>query len=157
MLFEPLFKWQVARRETLSKDDADASKANDNQGHSSNLSEERGEYSGNLSSDQVPTLAIHDKSVAESTLMISALTQGAGSEQLGEQGHKAGLDEVLRNGELGSPISKRKDVVSGKVEGKGNAVHKMNTLFSFGTRNQDDNLQKVRLFTPFNSSHILLH
>ncbi|XP_048492312.1 MAP3K epsilon protein kinase 1 isoform X2 [Beta vulgaris subsp. vulgaris] len=134
---------EVARRETLSKDDADASKANDNQGHSSNLSEERGEYSGNLSSDQVPTLAIHDKSVAESTLMISALTQGAGSEQLGEQGHKAGLDEVLRNGELGSPKSKRKDVVSGKVEGKGNAVHKMNTLFSFGTRNQDDNLQKA--------------
>ncbi|KNA04803.1 hypothetical protein SOVF_196330 [Spinacia oleracea] len=129
---------EVARRETLLTD-ADTSTADDNQG----LSEEVSGFCDDLSADQVPTLAIHEKSVAKSTSMISARIQGAGSEQISEQGHTIDPDEVLTNGEAASPKSKRKDGVSGKVDGKGSAVHKMNSLFSFGTRNQDENLQKV--------------
>lgn len=137
---ESQFVDEGARRETLLKDDADASEADNDEG----LSEERGGYCGDIPADQVPTLAIHEKPAVESfSSIISVSTQGAGSEQLSEQGHKVDHDDVLAKGELGSPKAEQKDAVSGKVEGKGNTVHKMNSLFSFGTRNQDENLHKA--------------
>ncbi|XP_057527057.1 MAP3K epsilon protein kinase 1-like isoform X2 [Amaranthus tricolor] len=70
-------------------------------------------------------------------------TQGSRSGKLSEQEHKSEHEEVLANGDLASPKSKRKDALSGTGDGKEDAVHKMNNLFSFGTRNQDKNLLKV--------------
>ena len=129
----------------MSKDDVDASKANDDRDPSNNLAEERIENLGEIPSEQVLTLAIHGKPSIESA---SAYIEGIpGGDQRGEQGHKVDHDGLLINGELGSPKSKKKDAVTGKVEGKGTSVLKMNSLFSFGSRSQDENLQKVRLFT----------
>ncbi|KAL9229944.1 hypothetical protein vseg_005355 [Gypsophila vaccaria] len=85
----------------------------DDRGPSSNLSEERAEISGNIPPDQ-----------------------------FSEPGHKIGHDELLTNGEAGSHNSKEKDI-SGKVEGKSSAVHKVNSLFSFGSRSHDENIQKA--------------
>ncbi|XP_057528086.1 MAP3K epsilon protein kinase 1-like isoform X1 [Amaranthus tricolor] len=135
---------EVAKRETLLKDDTDASKAENDQGSSCDPSEERIGYSGDLMADQVPTLAIHEISPVESTsIMISAHTQRSGSEHLSDQGHKNDCEEALENGELGSPKSRTKDAAAGKVQGKGSTVHKMNSLFSFGMRNQDENVLKA--------------
>ena len=147
-LFEQVFlEWQVARRETLLPNDDDASKADNDLGHNCNLSEERAGYSGDLLADQATTLAIHEKPPAESSFfMLSSQTQGSRSGKLSEQEHKSEHEEVLANGDLASPKSKRKDALSGTGDGKEDAVHKMNNLFSFGTRNQDKNLLKVRLF-----------
>lgn len=133
---------EVSRRESLSKDDVDVSKADDERDPGNNLAEERIENSGEISSEQVLTLAIHEKpSIIESA---SAHIEGIpGGDQLIEQGHKVDHDELLIEGRLGSPKSKKKDAVTGKVEGKGTSVLKMNSLFSFGSRIQDENLQKV--------------
>lgn len=132
---------EVSRRESLSKDDVDVSKADDERDPGNNLAEERIENSGEISSEQVLTLAIHEKPSIESA---SAHIEGIpGGDQLIEQGHKVDHDELLIEGRLGSPKSKKKDAVTGKVEGKGTSVLKMNSLFSFGSRIQDENLQKV--------------
>ena len=129
----------------MSKDDVDVIKADDEHDPGNNLAEERIENSGEISSEQVLTLAIHEKPSIESA---SAHIEGIpGGDQLIEQGHKVDHDELLIEGRLGSPKSKKKDAVTGKVEGKGTSVLKMNSLFTFGSRSQDENRQKVRLFT----------
>ncbi|KAK9691396.1 hypothetical protein RND81_09G194700 [Saponaria officinalis] len=135
----------AAMGENLSRNDGGANKFDDDDRRpSSNLSEERSEFSGSVPPDQVPTLAIHDKVSVESTSVVSARVEGgpASSKQFPEPGHKIGHDELLTNGEAGSLKSKEKDM-SGKVEGKSSAVHKVNSLFSFGARNHDENIQKA--------------
>ncbi|KAH9616809.1 hypothetical protein KSS87_019966, partial [Heliosperma pusillum] len=134
----------AALRETFPSNDDD-NKFDDVDRHpSSDLSEEIAEMSANVPPDQVPTLSIHDKVSIESTSVVSSQTDGvlASSEQFSESGHKMDHVEVLVNGEAGSTKPKEKDV-SGKVEGKSSAVHKVNNLFSFGARSPDENIQKV--------------
>ncbi|XP_074307705.1 MAP3K epsilon protein kinase 1-like isoform X2 [Silene latifolia] len=126
----------AALREALSSDDGDANKFDDvDHGHTIGASEERAEISGSVPSDQVPTLANHDK-------VAQAEDFPASSEQFPEPGHKSYHGEVCTNGEAGSVKSKKKDV-SGEVEGKSSAVQKVSSLFSFGARSHDENLQKV--------------
>ncbi|XP_074273781.1 MAP3K epsilon protein kinase 1-like isoform X2 [Silene latifolia] len=134
----------AALRETFPSNDGDNKFDDVDRQPSSNLSEEIAEMSGNVPPDQVPTLSIHDKVSIESTSAVSSQTDGvlALSEQFSESGHKMDHDEVLVNGEAGSTKPKEKDV-SGKIEGKSSAVHKVNSLFSFGARSHDENIQKV--------------
>ncbi|KAH9622910.1 hypothetical protein KSS87_021027 [Heliosperma pusillum] len=122
-------------RETLSRDDGDANKFDDGDHvHTIDASEEGAEISGNVPSDQVPTLANHDK--------VSQEEDFRASERFPEPGHKNYHGEVCTNGEAGSLKSKKMDV-PGDIEGKSSAVQKVSSLFSFGARSHDENLQKA--------------
>ncbi|KAL8139902.1 hypothetical protein V2J09_005923 [Rumex salicifolius] len=111
-------------------------------GSSSIVNGESVENVNDFHTDQVPTLAIHEKS-----------SNGSGSSQISANGDMASVsskedivnpdkgdqNELLPNGEIGSP--KRKEFASAKHERKASAVQKVNSLFSFGSRGQD--VQKV--------------
>ena len=104
--------------------------------------------SGDVMSQQVSKLSAHEKACLESTpLVASPRSDGvsSGSEQLHEQGQRVEQDEVVVNGDVRSPKSKKKEGLSGKGDGKGSALPKVN-LFSCGPRIYQENIQKVTFF-----------
>lgn len=85
--------------------------------------------------DQVPTLAIHEKSsLQNSSVRLSSDRQRVPSDQADASNH-----EVLVNGEVRSPEPK---VENG---GKESSLYFGSRSFGFGKRNQDDSSQKVEL------------
>jgi hypothetical protein len=116
-------------------------------GHASdaNIIEERAANLDDL--DQVPTFAIHDNSsLPTGSGRQSSNKETATSEatELHEVLHTSDHDEVLMNGNVGSPESRRKSVAE-KNGGKGSSIHVGNRSFGFGQRSQDNGFQKVKL------------
>jgi hypothetical protein len=116
-------------------------------GHASdaNIIEERAANLDDL--DQVPTFAIHDNSsLPTGSGRQSSNKETATSEatELHEVPHTSDHDEVLMNGNVGSPESRRKSVAE-KNGGKGSSIHVGNRSFGFGQRSQDNGFQKVKL------------
>ena len=91
--------------------------------------------------DQVPTLAIHEKSSLQNGSGIISFKELAASEptELDEPPHTSNHDAVLVNGEVRSPELTTKNVSAKQGKGVGYRA------FGFGTRNQDGSFQKVRL------------
>lgn len=99
-------------------------------------------------SDQVPTFAIHEKSSLQAASgQQSSNREVATSEptELHEVPDTSAHGEVLTNGDMGSPESRRK-VVTEKHGGKGSSTHVGNRSLGFGQRSQVNNFQRVRLY-----------
>ncbi|KAK9275389.1 hypothetical protein L1049_022653 [Liquidambar formosana] len=134
------------RKELLSTEEVDISKSDKDHGSDCNIVEERAENpEDGVLSDQVLTLAIHEKSaIRTSSVRLSANGEVAPYPvELHESSHMGDQDEVLMNGEVGSPDSGRKNAVVRKHEGKASSVHADNRSFGFGLKSQDNSLQKA--------------
>ncbi|KAJ4822823.1 MAP3K epsilon protein kinase 1 [Turnera subulata] len=94
-----------------------------------------------LHSDQVPTLAIHEKSSLQPGSFRSSADKEAASSAMPHD-HLHGQDEVLTNGELESPSARKKNI-DRKHGGKGNSTYTESSPFGFATRSQDNGLQKT--------------
>lgn len=98
-----------------------------------------------LSSYQVPTLAILEKSSLQlgSTMENAEKEIDASCEHLAlEHPEKGDHDEALVNGEIGSPESSRRKITTNG--GTGNLKHAENSSFGFGSKSQDS-FKKVKL------------
>ncbi|XP_059633399.1 MAP3K epsilon protein kinase 1-like [Cornus florida] len=114
---------------------ADISKSDVDNDSSCNPVEGRSDNSDGVLSDQVPTLAIHEKS----PLQVSSVTPSANGEvvpslpaELHESLHMRGKDEVLTNGVLAPHESRKGNTVARKHEGKGSSAHVEHSSFDFG-------------------------
>ncbi|XP_022763955.1 MAP3K epsilon protein kinase 1-like isoform X4 [Durio zibethinus] len=138
-----------SRKELLSAEVTDRSKYDHDHDHSAdnNLLEERiNNLDDDLPSDQVPTLAIHEKSSLHSSLGRLPVKNGVddlGSAQLHEMSHQ---DEVMLNGDVGSPESRRKHLEK-RHGGKGSSIDTENKSFGFGPITQDASLHKAVEFS----------
>lgn len=95
-------------------------------------------------SDQVPTLAFHEKSpIHTNSVGLAANNETANSTELHESSHLVSQEKVPVNGELGSPESRRKSIIARKFEGKGSSVHVEDSSFSSVPRSHDLNPQKA--------------
>lgn len=98
-----------------------------------------------LSSCQVPTLAILEKSSLQrgSTMENAEKETDTSCEHLAlEHPEKSDHDEALINGEIGSPELSRRKITKGG--GTGNLKHAENSSFGFGSKSQDS-FKKVKL------------
>ncbi|GMH12499.1 hypothetical protein Nepgr_014340 [Nepenthes gracilis] len=133
----------ASRRDKTLKEVVDAVKSDEDNGPCSRHVEEGEQPSEDIPSDQVPTLAIREKLPIEasSSRVYAHEETGSASAEV-QHGHppKSDPDEVLMNGELGSPDSTKNDAE--EHERKESAIRKVNSLFSFGPRTQDGSLQK---------------
>lgn len=93
-------------------------------------------------SDQVPTLALHELSLKNGSVSVSSNTVVTNSveAELHELPQPSDRDDILANGDVGSPASKTKG------GGKGSSPSYANKSFGFGHRNQDISFQKVGLY-----------
>uniref|UniRef100_A0A5B7A969 non-specific serine/threonine protein kinase n=1 Tax=Davidia involucrata TaxID=16924 RepID=A0A5B7A969_DAVIN len=139
-------KVKGSSKELLSKA-ADIGKSDEDNGTGCNTVEGRADNpEDDVLSDQVPTLAIRKTSLMQSSsVRLSANNEVAPSHpaELHEQSHVGDPDEVLVNGEVGSPESRRKNIVATKVEGKGSSAHVEHSSFGFGPRSQDHSPRKA--------------
>lgn len=110
-----------------------------------------------VSSDQVPTLALNNKSPLQNS--SGGLFSNDGAATLAELhvlSHSGSQEKVLINGELGSPDLRRKTIVARKSEVKESSFHVENgSSSSAAPKSQDCSPQKVKflcflLFTAQN-------
>nr|XP_048319255.1 MAP3K epsilon protein kinase 1-like [Ziziphus jujuba var. spinosa] len=122
------------RKELLSTEAIDMNKSDQDQDSESNLVEERADnVEDDLRLDQVPTLAIHEKSsLQNSSGIISSDGQRVTSGQA-----DANNREVLSNGEVKSPEPMLEN------GGKESSLFVGSKSFGFGKRNQDHSSQKA--------------
>lgn len=95
--------------------------------------------------DEVPTLAIHEKSSLQNgsgRISSNKELAASGPAELDEPPHMTNNEEAPMNGEVKSPELTTKNV-TGKQGGKGNSIHVGFRSFGFGARNQDGAFQKV--------------
>jgi hypothetical protein len=145
MLMTWIFQFQDSRKRELSSEVSDMSTSDRGHASDANIIEERAANLDDL--DQVPTFAIHDNSsLPTGSGRQSSNKETATSEatELHEVPHTSDHDEVLMNGNVGSPESRRKSVAE-KNGGKGSSIHVGNRSFGFGQRSQDNGFQKVKL------------
>ncbi|GAB4844259.1 MAP3K epsilon protein kinase 1 [Ancistrocladus abbreviatus] len=138
-------EWKASRREKSMQEVVDVAKSDEDPDPCSNHVEEV-ENSEDVPADQVPTLAIHEKPSGESGTFRAPCHKDAGpgsSEEHHDPPNELNLDEVLMNGDLGSPTSRKKDAAIEENERKGIAMHKVNSLFSFGPRSREESRQKA--------------
>ncbi|KAL1803617.1 hypothetical protein ACET3Z_032264 [Daucus carota] len=75
-----------------------------------------------ISSDQVPTLTLQEKlPINSSSVKISSNSEAATSTELHEPSESHTREKILPNGDLGSPNSRKKNVVARKTEVKGSS------------------------------------
>lgn len=132
-----------SRKGELSTEVSDMSKSDQDHASDTNNIEERAAHLED--SDQVPTFAIHEKSSLQAASgQQSSNREEATSEptELHELPHTSAHGEVLMNGDMGSPESRRK-VVTEKHGGKGNSTHVGNRSLGFGQRSQVNNFQRA--------------
>ncbi|KAK6931863.1 Protein kinase domain [Dillenia turbinata] len=125
--------------------EVDTSKIDDDHGSNSCLNGERADIPEAILSDQVPTLAIPDKSSIQSNSGRLSPSSNLALSYPGEPDvtpHTGGKSEVLENGDAGSSGSKKKNFQAQNHDGKGGSLHVENNLFGFGTKNQDDSSHK---------------
>lgn len=132
-----------SRKRELSAEVSDMSTSDRDHASDANIIEERAANLEDL--DQVPTFAIRDNSsLPTGSGRQSSNKETATSEptELHEVQHPSDHDEVLMNGNMGSPESRRKSVAE-KHGGKGSSIHVGNRSFGFGQRSQDNSFQKA--------------
>lgn len=132
-----------SRKGELSTEVSDMSKSDQDHASDTNNIEERAAHLED--SDQVPTFAIHEKSSLQAASgQQSSNREVATSEptELHELPHTSAHGEVLMNGDMGSPES-RKKVVTEKHGGKGSSTHVGNRSLGFGQRSQVNNFQRA--------------
>ncbi|OMP05200.1 hypothetical protein COLO4_08995 [Corchorus olitorius] len=131
-----------SRKDLLSADIPDRSKSDHDHSADNNLPQERIDNVDNdLLSDQVPTLAIHEKSSLQSSsgrLSVKNVVAALGP-HVQDISHQ---DEVMMNGDVVSPESKRKHADK-RQGGKGGSIDFESKSFGFGTRTQDAAQQKA--------------
>lgn len=99
-----------------------------------------------VQSDQVPTLAIHEKSSLPTTSGILPANKDVAppsptdSNEVLDMGDQ---DEALMNGKVGSPKSRKNNVLYKKSEGKGSSTQLDNRLFGFVPRSQENSSRKA--------------
>ncbi|CAK9140750.1 unnamed protein product [Ilex paraguariensis] len=112
--------------ELLSTEAADTSDFNKTGGFSPNHVEEIAYNPEDDSSDQVPTLAIREKSLlhASSTTQLANTGEAPSNPtDLQKSPHLGDVEDVVMNGELESPGSRRKNIIARTFEGKGSFVN----------------------------------
>ncbi|GAB4850651.1 hypothetical protein Ancab_029962 [Ancistrocladus abbreviatus] len=133
------------RREKLSKVTVHVGESGGDHGPCS-IHVEEPETSEDVPSDRVPTLTIHEKPPSESGPSQVSADHNTGRSCLEEHhdhAHELDSDEVVMNCKLGSLGLRKKDAAKEEHERNHNAIHKLNSLFSFGPRSQDVSRQKV--------------
>ncbi|KAM2422529.1 MAP3K epsilon protein kinase 1-like [Malus sylvestris] len=127
-------------KELLSTEVPDMGRSDDNPASDVKSVEEKTDNLEDDLTDEVPTLAIHEKSSLQNGSGRISSQELAASEptELDEPPHASNHDAVLVNGEVRSPELTTKNV-SGKQGGKGVGYR----AFGFGTRNQDGSFQKA--------------
>ncbi|XWS63320.1 hypothetical protein CRYUN_Cryun06bG0085000 [Craigia yunnanensis] len=132
-----------SRKELLSAEFTDRGKYDHDHSAYNNLLEERiNDLDDDLLSNQVPTLAIHEKSSLHSSsgrLSVKNVVAALVPAQLHEISHQ---DEVMINGDVGSPESRRKHRKK-RHGGKGSLIDIENKSFGFVPIAQDAGLQKA--------------
>ncbi|KAL5168941.1 MAP3K epsilon protein kinase 1 [Glycine soja] len=127
---------------------ADGSKAHEDNAADSNFSNEQTEKADDAPSDQVLTLAIHEKSFLQAgSSKLTSNREVVNSESTGnhEISNAKDLHEVVMNGECGSPQSRG---MTSKVGGKDSSVNNGNKSFAFGPRGQDNGPLKKAMKMP---------
>lgn len=115
---------------------------------SSNIVDERmGNLEDEALSDRVLTFAIPEKSSIQTdsgrlSTEKEVSTASPGTTVLNGL-HVGGSNELLLNCEVGSPESRKKQIVTPKNEGKGSSSHDDNSLLCFRSRNQDGSSPKA--------------
>ncbi|GKV21312.1 hypothetical protein SLEP1_g31304 [Rubroshorea leprosula] len=133
----------ASRRALLSVDVTDTSKY-DNE-HSANnykVAERTGDLEDDPLSDQVPTLAILEKSLLQAgSYRLSAKEVLVTATDAIELAHPGDPDGILMNGEVGSPESRTKPVDE-NLGGKGSLISVESKSSGLGPRTPDTNLRK---------------
>lgn len=133
-----------SRKGKLSTEVSDMTKSDQEHASYTNIIEERVAHLED--SDQVPTFAIHEKSSLQTASSQQSSNREVGNSEpteLHEVTHTSIHDEVLMNGDVGSPESRRK-VVAEKHGGKGSSTHVGNNRsLGFGQRNQVNSFQRA--------------
>ncbi|KAL5553000.1 hypothetical protein UlMin_040401 [Ulmus minor] len=125
-----------SRKELSSTEIVNSDKLNHYPASDSNVAEESLDNpEDSISSDQVPTLAIHERSSPQNGFGRISNREVADQADLHELPQPSDRSEVVLNGELGSPVS------TTKSGGKGNSSNVVRS-FGFEQRNQE-NFQKV--------------
>ncbi|KAH1224345.1 MAP3K epsilon protein kinase 1 [Glycine max] len=127
---------------------ADGSKAHEDNAADSSFSNEQTEKADDAPSDQVLTLAIHEKSFLQAgSSKLTSNREVVNSESTGnhEISNAKDLHEVVMNGEGGSPQSRG---MASKVGGKDSSVNNGNKSFAFGPRGQDNGPLKKAMKMP---------
>ncbi|XP_058181067.1 MAP3K epsilon protein kinase 1-like isoform X1 [Rhododendron vialii] len=129
------------------RDGTDVGKSGEDNGSNSGPVEERADDAvDDVLSDQVLTLAIHERSPLHATAV--GLSTGSDmapshSEELHEPLHKCEDGEVLVNGKMESPNSRSKNITAKNLEGNGSSIHMEHRSFGFGTKNLDYSPRKA--------------
>lgn len=126
---------------------AEVTKSLEGDGSGGNIVEERADSTEDEAiSDQVPTLAIHEKNPmgSHSNKHVGGDEAATNSkEHMHESSHLAEQDKILINGELESSELKTKGGVLKKLEEIGNTVHDEHDSFAFGGKSQHYTSLKV--------------
>ncbi|KAI4356962.1 hypothetical protein L6164_000939 [Bauhinia variegata] len=141
-------KAMVESAKGLLTEAADDIKHDEDNASDSNFGNERMEKADDVLSDQVLTLAIHEKSSLQTgSTQLSSNREVASSEPTGDHVTSNNKDhgEVMMNGEVGSPNSRG---IAGNLGGKGSSINNGNKSFSFGPQVQDNGSLKAMKMPP---------
>ncbi|KAG5241598.1 MAP3K epsilon protein [Salix suchowensis] len=133
----------VSRKQLLTESDDVSKSCKDNSSNDDEVEEKTDKLDNDLHSDQVPTLAIHEKSSLKTSSGRLSMNKVAvacaplhGSTDMHDQ------DQALSNGDMESPDARGKNI-DRRDGGKTNSTHVENESFVFATRSQDNGLQKA--------------
>ncbi|KAA3468006.1 Serine/threonine-protein kinase sepA [Gossypium australe] len=144
-----------SRKEVSSTEATDRSKYDhDHSADNTPVEERTNNLDDDLLSDQVPTLAIHEKPSLQSSsgrLSVKNVAVALGSSQLHDISHQ---DEATMNGDVGSP-SRRKHTEKGHG-GNGDQIDNENKSFAFGPITQNAGLQKAAKASVTSSGNELI-
>lgn len=135
--------FQDSKTELSSREAANDKPSEDKDSKSSIVGERADDPEGVLP-DQVPTLALHEMSPAQTSSSRLTSKDEPTSTELHEPSHSLSQEKVLINGDLGSPDSKRKNVVPRKAEVKGSSCHLEHGSSSSAPKNQNYSPRKVK-------------
>ncbi|KAB5547998.1 hypothetical protein DKX38_011404 [Salix brachista] len=133
----------VSRKQLLTESDDVSKSCKDNSSNDDEVEERTDKLDNDLHSDQVPTLAIHEKSsLKTSSGRLSMNKVAAACAPLHGSTDMHDQDQALSNGDMESPDVRGKNI-DRRDGGKTNSTHVENESFVFATRRQDNGLQKA--------------
>lgn len=137
----------MARKELLPSEAAEVCISSDKDGSGGNHFEDGADSPEDEAvSDQVPTLAIHEKKpIGSHSSRHAAGDETAANLSEHLPSYLDVQDKVLMNGERESSELKTKGVVSDKLEEIESSVNGRHDSFAFGVKSQDSNSRKVKL------------
>lgn len=133
-----------SRKELLPSEASEVHISSDRDGCGGNLFVERADSPEDEAiSDQVPTLAIHEKPIGSHSSRHAAGDESAPNLSENLPSYLAAQDKVLMNGERESSELKTKGVVSEKVEEIESSANGGHDSFAFGVKSQDSTSRKA--------------